>query len=254
MSKASPRADVAYQALRRAIIEQALLPGARLPEDQIGAQFGMSRTLARATLARLHSEGLVDARPKRTVTVAKPSLEESREIFEARRSLERAVVEIVAARWRPEFGAELEGLVREEEAARARSDDPLSIRLAGEFHIRLAALSGNRVLERYVGEVVSRCSLILAAYGRAHSSECAISEHRDIIAALRAADGAKASKLMDAHVGSVEHRAMLAGDAGAEPDLGAILARYASAIEARNAAIPLAKSPARKALTRKISK
>ena len=145
MSRTSSRADIAYLALRRAIIEQALPPGAKLPEDQIGGHFGMSRTLVRATLGRLHAEGLVESRPKRTVTVARPTLEDAREVFEVRRALEREVVMLVIQRWRPEFGAELEGHVREEDAARARRDDRLSIRLAGEFHIKLAAMAGNRL-------------------------------------------------------------------------------------------------------------
>ena len=239
MSKTSPRADSAYQALRRAIIEQALLPGAKLPEDQIGAHFGMSRTLVRATLGRLHAEGLVDSRPKRTVTVAQPSLEEAREVFAVRRALEREAVALVIQRWRPEYGAELEGHVREEEAAKARRDDRVSIRLAGEFHIKLAAMSGNRVLERYLGELVSRCSLILALYGRPHSSECAVNEHSEIIGALRRGDADFAIRQMDEHVGSVEKRALLANVADAEPDLGSILSRYAEAIEAAKAAVPL---------------
>jgi DNA-binding GntR family transcriptional regulator len=239
MSKTSPRADLAYQALRRAIIEQALRPGAKLPEDQIGAHFGMSRTLARATLGRLHAEGLVDARPRRTVTVALPTLEEAREVFEVRRALEREVVGLVVRRWRPEYGAELEGHVREEDAAKARRDDPVSIRLAGEFHIRLAAMSGNRLLERYIGELVSRCSLILALFGRPHSSEYAVDEHSEIISALRRGDAAAAIRLMDDHVGSVERRALLASGADAEPTLGAVLSRYAAAIEASNSVATL---------------
>jgi DNA-binding GntR family transcriptional regulator len=233
MSKPSPRADVAYQALRQAIIEQALLPGAKLPEDQIGEHFGMSRTLVRSTLARLQAEGLADARPKRTVTVAKPSLEEAREVFRVRRALEREAITLVIERWRPEFGAELEGHVREEDVAQARCDDRVSIRLAGEFHIKLAAMSGNRVLERYLAELVSRCSLILALYGRPHSTECAVNEHSAIIAALREANMEKAVSLMDEHIGSVERRALLADLPAAETDLGSILSRYAGAIEAR---------------------
>jgi DNA-binding GntR family transcriptional regulator len=239
MSRPSPRADVAYQALRRAIIEQALLPGAKLPEDQIGAHFSMSRTLVRATLGRLHAEGLVDARPKLTVTVAQPSLEEAREVFEVRRALEREAVSLVVRRWRPEYGAALEGHVREEDAAKARGDDRVSIRLAGEFHIKLAAMSGNRVLERYLGELVSRCSLILALYGRPHSSECAVNEHSEIIAALRRGDANAAVHLMDDHVGSVEKRALLAGVADAEPDLGSVLSGYSEAIEASKSAVAL---------------
>ncbi len=239
MSRSSPRADIAYQALRQAIIEQALLPGAKLPEDHIGAHFGMSRTLVRATLARLHAEGLVDARPKRTVTVAQPSLDEAREVFEVRRALEREVVALVIRRWRPDYGAELEGHVREENAAKARHDERVSIRLAGEFHIKLAAMSGNRLLERYLGELVSRCSLILALYGRPHSSECAVNEHSDIIAALRRGDAETAIRLMDEHVGSVERRALLADHSGEETDLGSVLSRYAHAIEARQTAVAL---------------
>ena len=43
MTATRSRADTAYQALRQSIIEQALPPGTRLPEDVIGSQFGMSK-------------------------------------------------------------------------------------------------------------------------------------------------------------------------------------------------------------------
>jgi DNA-binding GntR family transcriptional regulator len=242
MTRTSPRADTAYQALRQAIIEQALPPGTRLPEDVIGSRFAMSRTLARATLARLQAEGLVEAGRKRTATVARPSLEEAKEDFEVRRALEREVIRLVTTRWKPQFGAILEGHVREEE--RARGDDRAAIRLAGEFHIKLAEMSGNRLLQRYLSEVVSRCSLILALYGRPHSSECAVNEHREIIDALRQGDGAAAAALMDRHVGAVEGRALI-GERDAAPDLGAVLSRYANDIERSAGGTPLA--PRRKA-------
>ena len=247
MSKTSTRADLAYQALRQAIIEQALLPGAKLPEDQIGAHFAMSRTLVRATLARLAAEGLVERRPKRSATVAQPSLEEAKDVFEARRALEREAVALVARRWTSRSGAELEGHVREEDAAKARHDDRLSIRLAGEFHIKLAALSGNRVIERMLGELVSRCSLILALYGRPHSSECAVSEHSRIIEALREGDAETAIRLMDEHVGSVEKRALLGEAPAVDIALGSVLGRYVEAIEARGAAVALTAGKAKRA-------
>src|SRR3954454_19813581 len=150
MTKKSSRVDFACKVLRQAIIEQALPPGTKLPEDELGTRFGMSRTLVRAALAQLQSEGLVDAPPRRTATTAKPTLEEAREVFEIRRMLEREVVRLVIARWRPEFGAELEGQVREEEAARQVGDAKVSGRLAGEFHVKLGELSGNRLLRRYL--------------------------------------------------------------------------------------------------------
>ncbi|MFA5121334.1 GntR family transcriptional regulator [Zavarzinia sp.] len=225
------RVDLAYRAMRQAIIEQQLAPGTKLPEDEIGEAFAISRTLVRQALARLKADGLVDTGGKRTATVARPSLAEAREIFRVRRALEREAVHLVAEAWKPEFGARLEGHVRAEDAARAAGDERVSIRLAGEFHLLLAELTGNRTLIDYVTQLVVRCSLILALYGRPHSSDCAVNEHRDIIAALRDGDAGRAVDLMDHHVALVESRALLAEAADA-PKLSALLGRYASAAEA----------------------
>ena len=41
MSKKSTRVDFACKALRQAIIEQALPPGTKLPEDELGTRFGV---------------------------------------------------------------------------------------------------------------------------------------------------------------------------------------------------------------------
>ena len=226
MRTKSTRVDLACQALRQAIIEQALPPGTRLPEDELGLRFGMSRTLVREALAQLQSEGLVDAPPRRTATTAKPTLDQAREIFEIRRMLEREVVRLAIGRWRPQFGAELEGHVRAEEAARQAGEARVSIRLAGEFHTKLGAMTGNSLLGRYLSEVVSRCSLILALYGRPHSADCAVNEHREIVAALRAGNAEAAIKVMEEHLGSVEQRALLDQGREAAFDLGAVLSRY----------------------------
>lgn len=239
MSRPSPRVDIAHEALKQAILEQALQPGTKLPEDEIGAHFAMSRTLVRAVLSRLQAEGLVDARPKRTATVAQPSLDEARDVFEVRRALEAEVVRLVIKRWKPAFGAELEGLIREEDAARTRQEPHVWGRLAGEFHIGLARLSGNALLARYMAELVTRCSLILALYGKPHHHDDGTSEHAEIVAALRAGDAARAVALMDHHMGTVERRALSDSEGGDGPALGDVLARYAGAIAARQVATPI---------------
>ena len=241
MSRPSPRIEIAHEALKQAILERALQPGTKLPEDEIGAHFAMSRTLVRAVLARLQAEGLVDARPKRTATVALPTLAEARDVFEARRALEIEVVRLVIKRWKPAFGAELEGLVREEDAARERGEEHVWDRLAGEFHIRLAKLSGNAVIEKYMSELVTRCSLILAVFGRPHLHDGGDDEHAEIIAALRSGDAEKAVAIMDHHMGEVESRAITGDEGDSRPALGDVLARYAGAITARDKAIPLAR-------------
>lgn len=218
------RSHGVYRALRRAIIEQALRPGTKLPEDSIGEQTGVSRTLVREALGRLALEGLVYLRPNRGATVAVPTLEEARDVFEVRRALERQVVGALIGRITATQMAALDAHVRMEEAAQGRNTTE-SIRLAGEFHIKLAEMTGNALLSRYVQEVSSRCSLILAVYGRPHSSECAVAEHRQFIKALRDKDTAKAMACMDHHLEAVAERALI--EPRPESGVKDALARYA---------------------------
>ena len=218
------RALAVYRAIRRAIIEQALRPGQKLPEDSIGEEFGVSRTLVREALGRLSVEGLVELKSNRGASVAYPTLEEARDVFDVRRSLERLVVQSLAGRLSAAQLLSLETHVRREDDAQGR-DGPESIRLAGEFLILLAEMTGNGLLIRYVHEVCSRCSLILALYGRPHSSECAVNEHRQIIEALRSGDADRACTLMDHHLEAVAARAVLAPRISG--DIRDLLAPYA---------------------------
>ena len=68
--ESSDKVGVICRALRRAIIEQALEPGAKLPEDSLGERFGVSRTIARHALGQLAAEGLVELRRNRIAVVA----------------------------------------------------------------------------------------------------------------------------------------------------------------------------------------
>jgi DNA-binding GntR family transcriptional regulator len=227
-AKAKPSTDrvgLIYRTLRHAIIEQALEPGAKLPEDAIGERFGASRTIVRNALGQLAAEGLVELRRNRGAAVATPSWEEARDTFDVRLGLERLVMSRLAGNLTSDQIKTLEKHVDQEEHARG-NNEPLSIRLATEFHILLAQMTGSPVLERYVSEVSSRCGLILALYSRPHSSECAVNEHRSVIAALAAGDAKRASAVMAEHLEAVANRALIVSRPPKNRDLKDILASY----------------------------
>ena len=102
-AKRGSRVDEVYAGLRRAIIEGAVRPGTKLPEDGVGDSFGVSRTIVRSALMRLASEGLVSQQPKRQASVAVPTLSDARDLFRVRKGVERIGVEVRA-----------EGLTREQ--------------------------------------------------------------------------------------------------------------------------------------------
>src|SRR5688572_9328613 len=112
------RAGLIYRALRHAIIEQALAPGAKLPEDAIGERFGASRTIVRHALGQLSAEGLVELRRNRGATVATPSWEEARDIFDVRIAMERLVMQRLAGQLTRAQIDQLKNHVVEEEKAR----------------------------------------------------------------------------------------------------------------------------------------
>jgi len=225
-AESSDKVGVICRALRRAIIEQALEHGAKLPEDSLGERFGVSRTIARHALGQLAAEGLVELRRNRIAVVATPSWQEARDAFDIRIELERLVVRQLSGKLTKNQIAALNAHVDSEDRARDGSD-AVSIRLATEFHILLANMTNSPILVRYVSEVAYRCCLTLSLYSRPHSSECAINEHRAIIAALVKGDEAKVMGLMHSHLDSVANRALVAPAPQRGRDLLDILAPYA---------------------------
>ncbi|TPL88492.1 GntR family transcriptional regulator [Mesorhizobium sp. B2-3-13] len=222
---AGSKSDAVYRTLKRAILDQALTAGTKLPEDSIGERLGVSRTIVRQALARLNGEGLVELRPHKGACVAEPSLDDGRNIFAVRRALEALAIDTLIGKLTPQTIGQLEAHVAAEDAAKANST-AASVRLAGEFHVLLAMLTENDLLVRYVTELVSRSSLILSLYGRPHSADCAVSEHREIIAALAQADRNKAIALMEHHIDAITTRALLKANPGNDfPDLLAAYAR-----------------------------
>ncbi len=225
MYKSSKRSFPVYDSLRQAIIEQALKPGMKLPEDSIGETFGVSRTLVRNALVRLDAEGLVDIQPNRGASVAEPTIEEAYDIFDMRQCLEREVMHRLCQMESGPIVKALKAHLAEEDKALGK-DGTRSIRLAGEFHILLAELTGSQILANYVNEIVSRCSLILARFAQAHSAECGVEEHAEIIEAIARGDAEHAVTRMHGHLRGVQDRALLNPEDEREENVAAILSRY----------------------------
>jgi DNA-binding GntR family transcriptional regulator len=189
-----------YKAVYDAILAHKLPPGTKLAEDSLGEVFGFSRTVIRKALFRLTHDGIVEIRPNRGAVVASPTVEEAREVFEARRILERAVIASLLGVIGSGQIATLRRLVDEEEAAFASGDRTKWIRLSGDFHLRLAEFGGNTVITGFLRELVSRTSLIIALYESPGTSPCSFDDHRAIIDAIAAGDGTRANALMDRHL------------------------------------------------------
>src|SRR5690242_2194162 len=98
---AASEADI-FARMHQAVLDRRLEPGMKLKEVALAEAFGVNRAVVRRVLARLSYERLVVLRPNRAAVVASPSVQESRDIFAARRVVEAAVVASLAASVRSE--------------------------------------------------------------------------------------------------------------------------------------------------------
>jgi DNA-binding GntR family transcriptional regulator len=213
-----------YTRVYAAIAAQELPPGTRLREDQMRQIFGVSRARIRKVFSRLAFEGLVEIEPNRGASVARPSPEEAREIFAARRAVESAIVRMVAEGFETRQQSVLSRHIAKETAAEARRDAADMTRLSGEFHLLLAEMAGNRPMQKFLRELITREALVILAYEKPGKPSCSNHEHQMILDALVKRDGAKAVKLMVQHLENVEERLDLDRDARPPVDLKQLFA------------------------------
>ncbi|GAA3991532.1 GntR family transcriptional regulator [Comamonas faecalis] len=190
--------------LTRAIIEHRLHPGTKLAEQKLADHFGVSRTLVRQALFQLSQNRLVRLEPARGAFVAAPTAEEARQVFAVRRMLEAEMTRNLAAQCTPAQLRALRDHVAREQAAVERADVSGRSELLADFHVAMARLTGNEVLAQLLGELISRCALIVLMYQSASAAAHSHEEHEAIVDALAARDAERAVRLMDEHLQHVE--------------------------------------------------
>jgi DNA-binding GntR family transcriptional regulator len=191
-------------ALTKAIVEHRLHPGTKLAEQKLADHFSVSRTLVRQALFQLAQKRLIRMEPARGAFVATPSSDEARQVFAVRRMLELEMTRNFVRHVTPAQIKALKEHVAEEKAAVSRGDVSMRTDLLGDFHVRMAELSGNLVLAQMLSELISRCALITLMYQSSNAAEHSAEEHTEILKAIVAKDEKLAVKLMDEHLTHVE--------------------------------------------------
>ncbi|SOY69480.1 putative transcription regulator, GntR family [Cupriavidus taiwanensis] len=217
--------EAIYLSLLYAIMEHRLLAGTKLVEERLCEVTGASRARIRQVFARLAHEKLVTLVPNRGAFVSSPTVDEAREVFQARRVVEPALAAELAQRATPAKVRSLRRHAMEEDNARARGDRAAMIRLSGEFHILLAEMAGNAILEKLIREMVSLTCLIITLYDRPGAPACAEHEHRQLIDAIEQRDAARASALMAEHLEHIEGSLDLSMPDSGAPDFYSIFSK-----------------------------
>jgi GntR family transcriptional repressor for pyruvate dehydrogenase complex len=203
--------------LQADIFAQRRRPGDRLPtEQQLGEQFGVSRTGVREALRVLELQGLVEVRHGYGggVFVAAPSTRPLRgalhtslrlgqvdvvELYQARMLIEPMLVRQAVERDAAGLAARLHTNIRAARAALAAGGHGFAV--SREFHALIAAAAGNRVLGLLMQALLDLLDELEQQVPGSPAISCgALREHERLLAAIRAGDAAWAERAMAVHL------------------------------------------------------
>ncbi|ASJ74182.1 GntR family transcriptional regulator [Granulosicoccus antarcticus] len=195
-----------YNEILDAILDHRLSPGVKLKEDELADIFSVSRTVVRRALLRLSHDRIVDMQPNRGATIIRPDVRKAREILGVRKLIEAEVVREATLNATPESLNMLRRCVEDERDHVRRQQQGAGLRLSGDFHIQLSALSENTTLMSYLKELVPQTSLIIAMYQIPHHDLCSHQEHFDILDVMASGDAQAAVASMSAHLQHLEDK------------------------------------------------
>jgi DNA-binding GntR family transcriptional regulator len=200
MSHDPARSAAIAAELRTRIIGGQLPPGARIRQEEIAAEFGVSRIPIREALRSLASSGLVTLIPSTGAWVSELSLDECREVYLMRERLEPLLLSMAIPLHTPESMAEFVHLAEAVEAA----DSPGGFLEADrDFHRAIMAVPGTLRLSETVDHLWNlshyyRRRLLNPKVSRRKLD--IVAEHRMILRAIEIGDVESAEAVMAAHI------------------------------------------------------
>jgi DNA-binding GntR family transcriptional regulator len=218
---------LAYDSLRAAILDGALVPGQVLSQVQLAKEFGVSRTPLREAIRLLQREGLLESEPNRRVRVSSISVVDLEQLFASRIVLESFGVRVAVPRHTPETIATLRRAFADLSAALERRDHDAFRPAHESFRLNLFTGCGDRLEadlqrlyangERYRQLFLGAADHELALYGMARH------DYSEMLAAAEARDGDACSQLTARHLA----RSALTVIARQQPEYDPVLIRQA---------------------------
>jgi DNA-binding GntR family transcriptional regulator len=173
--------------VRRRIIRGAYPAGRRLTEEELAAEFKVSRMSVREALRLLEAEGFVRVQPYFGTFVEEMTSKQASDLLEVQGALEPLAAGLAAGRRTAEHLAELHALVAEGRAAagEGRGDDAAA--LHGRFHAVLADASGNDSLSVLVTQLRHKIDWVYSSQVPRPPGD-SWDEHAEIVLAIENAD------------------------------------------------------------------
>jgi len=199
--------ELIAERLRDAITRGRLAAGQQLGEANLAAQFEVSRGPLREAMQRLVAEGLLRSERNRGIFVIELTDDDVRDVYQARKAIERAAVTEVLRGDPAAAAARLRGPVDAMRAAAARGDLTAAADSDQEFHEVLVDCAGSPRLHRAMRTLLSETRILLGELEEAYPDlREQVREHVVLRKAIGTGDQAAAVRLVDEHMDDAVRR------------------------------------------------
>jgi DNA-binding GntR family transcriptional regulator len=184
--------------LRTRVLDGVIDPGVGLTENEVAAEYDVSRPTAKTAIALLVQEGLLRREPHKSARVPVLSRADVEDLFLVRIPLELGVVGIIAERREVPGGAGR----AVSDLAGVDADASESVFVAADlgFHRALVDAVGSPRLTRLYAALSGEIHLSMIQSRHALGRDRIVAEHRAVLGALTAGDAAQAERLMREHL------------------------------------------------------
>jgi len=182
--------------MRERIASQALLPGTRVPEEDLAQAYEIPRAKAREVLATLEDRALVERVPNKGAVVALVDMETTYRLYQVREALDGLAVRLAMANATPADWEAMQALLGEPFEQSLKSGDiEAHVATIEQFRNHIKELARNPVLSDMIERIYDRTRVSMRRVallpGR---SEMGIKQYRALLDAMVRGNGDEAER------------------------------------------------------------
>lgn len=182
----------------------ALEPGMDVSVQKLSERYGVSRTPVREAVVRLQQSGLVEIYPQRKTVVSRIDLQRVREEWFIRTSLEAAVVDDFIHKCSELVADTMQELINKQKKYMDKKYFIEFYHKDNRFHQLIFETAGVSLAWYTIEELASHYNRICLLYGKMEGArQSHISQHEDMVAAIRRRDAEGLRQAVKEHSGSL---------------------------------------------------
>lgn len=195
--------DIAYDELKRKIIELEYAPEMQLVEEQLSVELKVSRTPLRQALYRLTLEGLLIKQSNGRIHVAPITIGEVEEVYKVREVIEGLLANEATINMTDEKLQKLDDLLVLMKLSANQNRNEHTVMYGSQFHAVLYSLSTNQTAKRFIDQLngqIERYRRISGYKNPTYSPIVPVQEHEEILRLIREGAAEKVEVEMRLHI------------------------------------------------------